>query len=62
MNKKRKAGENEETDRSKRSNVAQDPGKQPASAAGQVPTGKAAARKTPKAADASQQEADEQNK
>jgi hypothetical protein len=64
MNKKRKASENKETDRSKRSNVEQEAGRQHACAADQVPKAKAAAAKgidgkASKAADASQQGPDE---
>jgi hypothetical protein len=64
MSRKRKAGDNEESDQTKKSKSAQDPGRQPACATDQAPTAKAAAAKgtdgrSSKAADASQQGADE---
>jgi hypothetical protein len=64
MSRKRKVGDNEETDQTKKSKLAQDSGRQPACTADQAPTAKAAAAKgtdgrSSKAADASQQGADE---
>jgi hypothetical protein len=62
MSRKRKAGENEDSDRTKKSKSAQDPGRQPAF--DQALAAKAAAAKgtdgrSSKAADASQQGADD---